>query len=61
MFLWIDHPGNDSNYDIWKEENKTISLNNIVRVKVKKSICQGRVTKIPFSDRKEDSEYLEIK
>ena len=54
-------PGNDSYYDILEEKHETISLNNIAWVKVWDKIWKGKVMKIPFSDRKEDSKYLKIK
>ena len=45
-------PGDDSDYDILEEEHETISLSNIVLVKVKKETWQGNVITIPSSDRK---------
>ena len=41
-----------SAYDILEEEHETISLSNIVLVKVKKETWQGNVITIPSSDRK---------
>ena len=53
--------GDYSDYDILEEEQETISSNGIVWVKVKKAIWQGRVIKIPYIIKEEDSEHLTIK
>ena len=51
----------DSDYDIFEEKHEIISLNNIFWVKVNKSIWQGILMKTPFSDMKDDSDYLKTK
>ena len=48
----------DCNYIILEEEHETIFFNCIVWVKVNKSIWQGKLIQIPFSDRKEDIKIL---
>ena len=53
--------GDYSNYDILEEEKDSISENDAVWVKTKKEIWRGRVLLIPYSKKKEDSEYLKIK
>ena len=53
--------GDNGDCDMLEEEHETIYLNDIVWVKVKKSIWLGRVMQIPFSDRKDDSEYTKIR
>ena len=51
----------DSDYDILEKEHEIISLNKIVWVKDNKAILWGDEIKIPFSARKEVSEFLKIK
>ena len=41
--------GDYSDYDILEEEQETISSNDIVWVRVKNEIWQGRVVQIPYS------------
>ena len=53
--------GDNGDCDMLEEEHETIYLNDIVWVHVKKSIWLGRVMQIPFSDRKDDSEYTKIR
>ena len=53
--------GDYSDYDILEEEQETISSNDIVWVKVKNEILQGRVIQIPYSIKVEYSEHLKIK
>ena len=53
--------GDYSDYDVLEEELETISLNDIVWVKVKNSIWKGRVIQIPYSIKEEESEQLKIK
>ena len=53
--------GDYSNQDVLEEEQETISLNDIVWVKVKNSIWKGRVIQIPYSIKEEESEQLKIK
>ena len=53
--------GDYSDYNILEEEKDTISEKYDVWVKTKKEIWRGRVLSIPYSKKKEDSEYLKIK
>ena len=54
-FDYLTITGDYSAYDVLEEEQETISLNDIVWVKVKKEIWQRRVIQIPYSIKEEDS------
>ena len=53
--------GDYSDYDVLEEEQETIYLNDIVWVKVKDVIWQGKLIQIIYSIIEEDSEHLKIK
>ena len=57
-FYELTITGGDSDYDTLEGGNETISLNDMVWIKVNKAIRKVKVMKIIFSDRKEDSKYL---
>ena len=47
-------------YDIYGDLDKHITEDSIVWVNTKKSIWEGRVIKIPFSEKSEDAKHLKL-
>ena len=50
----------DKYYDIFDKEEEIIIEGSIVWVNTIKTICEGRVIKIPFSDVPEDAKNLKL-
>ena len=50
----------DEFYDIYDNEDKNITEYSIVWVNTNKTIWEGRIIKIPFSDVPEDPKHLKI-
>ena len=50
----------DNLYDIFGELDKDITEDSIVWVNNKKTIWEGRVIKIPFIEKSEDSKHLKL-
>ena len=47
-------------YDIYGDLDEHITEDSIVWVNTKKTIWEGRVIKIPFSEKSEDAKYLKL-
>ena len=50
----------DEFYDIYDNEDKNIPEDSIVWVNTNKTILEGRVIKIPFSEVPEDAKHLKL-
>ena len=59
-FDYLTIPGDYIYYDILEEEKGNISLNDEVWVKANNEIWRVIVMLLPYSNKKEDSEHLEI-